>query len=133
MAFPTTTARLTNLSGDTAMLVSSTYDTAPKKIRSEKTATFTQNISTNMLGTVVYNIGSIVTWIILWTSDNKVTTWIVPYGQPIFWKNIWDTLEPNNAQYSYTTDYNEIYTSTVDISSTGDAQTLNATITHAYA
>ncbi|KAK8561336.1 hypothetical protein V6N13_149488 [Hibiscus sabdariffa] len=128
-ATTTTTVSLTNLSGDTAMLVSTTYESAPAMIRSDAPlVSFQQNLSTNTPGSVMYDIGKLGTWMVSWTADNQVTIQILPAGASVTWKSIWDTLQPNYANITVTMPDGSKYNSKAEISSTGDAQTLNAVI-----
>ncbi|KAK8564224.1 hypothetical protein V6N13_005546 [Hibiscus sabdariffa] len=127
-----TTVHLTNLSGDTATLVSSAYESALAKIRNDAAPIpFVQDISPYALGAVVYNVGNIVKWIVLWTTDNRVTTRVVPVGSVVVWKDIRDKLSPDHADNSFTTDDGGVYTSSADINPTHDGQNLSVTISYA--
>ncbi|KAK8564235.1 hypothetical protein V6N13_005533 [Hibiscus sabdariffa] len=128
-ATTTTTVSLRNLSGDTAMLVSTTYESAPAMIRSDAPlVSFQQNLSTSTPGSVMYDIGKLGTWMVSWTADNQVTIQILPAGASVTWKSIWDNLQPNYANITVTMPDGAKYNSKAEISSTGDAQILNAVI-----
>ncbi|XP_039038747.1 uncharacterized protein LOC120176387 [Hibiscus syriacus] len=131
MAAPTTptTVTLRNSSGDTAMLVSSTYGGVPKAIQSGgESSEFQQDTSLNSFGSVVYAIGNIATWVVVWTANNQVAISILPAGAPIVWTDIWDKIQRDNAHDSYTTSYGWKYDSAARIESNGDAQVLIASI-----
>ncbi|XP_039019541.1 uncharacterized protein LOC120151062 [Hibiscus syriacus] len=130
MAAPTaTTVVLENQSGDTAILVSSTYEGAPSVIKSgEQPVVFDQNTELNTYGSVMYAIGKIATWIVVWTANNQVATWILPAGTSAVWTDIWNKIQPDNANDSYTTSYGWMYESDAHIKSNGDAQDLTAGI-----
>ncbi|KAK8561339.1 hypothetical protein V6N13_149483 [Hibiscus sabdariffa] len=131
MAAPiSTTVNITNASGDTATLVSSTYENAPNTIKSGESVAFEQDTSLDHVGSVMYAIGKMATWVVLWTVDNQVTTWILPPDTPVIWKYVWNTLQFDPYENSYPTGSGGTYNSNVDISSTGDAQTLNAKISY---
>ncbi|XP_039034501.1 uncharacterized protein LOC120170648 [Hibiscus syriacus] len=130
MATPTTptTVTLSNQSGDTAMLVSSTYQGVPNVIKSFQTILFQQNTSLNTFGSAMYAMGNIATWVVVWTANNQVATSILPAGTNVIWEEIWSTIRPDKVESSYTTSYGWEYNSEVQISSNGDAQTLTAKI-----
>ncbi|XP_039019534.1 uncharacterized protein LOC120151054 [Hibiscus syriacus] len=124
-----TTIKLENVCGDTLMLVSSTYEGAPGVIKSDAPpVVFEQDTSINAYGSVVYAIGKIATWVVVWTANNQVTTSILPSGTTVIWEEIWQNIQPDHADDSYITSYSWGYNSEVDIKSSGDAQSLNATI-----
>ncbi|KAK8561343.1 hypothetical protein V6N13_149478 [Hibiscus sabdariffa] len=128
----TTTVKLLNLSGDTATLVSSTYGTDLTRIPTGATPVpFKQDISPYTIGAVAYNIGNIVTWIVLWTADNRVATRIVPAGAPVVWKDIGDKLCPDHADDSLTMDDGGTYKSSADLYPSHDGQNLSVTISYA--
>ncbi|KAK8561342.1 hypothetical protein V6N13_149479 [Hibiscus sabdariffa] len=129
----TTSVQLTNLSGETATLVSSNYGAALGRIRNDTAPiAFQQYISADMNGAVAYNVGNIVTWIVIWTTDYRVATLVLPAGAPVVWKDIADNnLQFNRAENSLRMEYGGKYTSKADISSTPEGQTLNVTISYA--
>ncbi|XP_039038754.1 uncharacterized protein LOC120176396 [Hibiscus syriacus] len=125
-----TTVKLENVCGDTLKLVSSTYEGAPDVIKSgAPPVVFEQDTSINAYGSVVYAVGKIATWVVVWTANNQVTTSILPAGDPVIWEEIWKNIQPDHADDSYPTSYGWGYNSEVDINSSGDAQSLSATIT----
>ncbi|XP_039038766.1 uncharacterized protein LOC120176409 [Hibiscus syriacus] len=129
MAAPTpTTVTLSNQSGDTALLVSSTYKSSPYVIKSGDSVSFEQNTSLNTFGSAVYAMGKMATWIVVWTANNQVATSVLPAGTRVIWEDVWSTIGPDKAESSYDTGYGWGYKSEVEISSNGDAQTLTATI-----
>ncbi|KAK8564236.1 hypothetical protein V6N13_005532 [Hibiscus sabdariffa] len=126
-----TTVILTNLCGDTASLVSSIYGSAPVTIRTDTlSVSFQQNISTNTPGSLMYDIGKFATWMISWTADNRIAIQIVPAGTAVTWQSIWDTLRPNYVNISATMPDGSKYNSKAEITSTVDAQIVDAEITY---
>ncbi|XP_039038755.1 uncharacterized protein LOC120176397 [Hibiscus syriacus] len=129
MAAPTPTfVGLSNQSGDTALLVSSTYISSPIIIKSGDSVVFEQNTALDTFGSAVYAMGKMATWIVVWTANNQVATSIRPADTLVIWEHVRSTIRPDKAESSYDTRYGWGYKSEVEISWNGDAQTLNATI-----
>ncbi|XP_039034505.1 uncharacterized protein LOC120170656 [Hibiscus syriacus] len=133
MAAPTTPTNvvLDNQSGDTLMLVSSTYEGVPNVIKSGASPSeFPQDTELSVIASVVYAVGNIATWVVVWTANNEVATSVLPPGTPLIWKDIWNKLQRDGAIDSYRTSYGWEYNSTVEIKSDGDAQTLSVIISY---
>ncbi|XP_039038765.1 uncharacterized protein LOC120176408 [Hibiscus syriacus] len=131
MANPSTPTNvvLGSRSGDTLMLVSSTYEGVPNVIKSRASPSeFQLDTELSVIASVVYAIGDIATWVVVWTANDEVATSILPAGTPVVWKDIWSKLKRDGADDSYTNSYGWVYNSAVEIKSDGDSQTLTATI-----
>ncbi|MBA0819631.1 hypothetical protein Gohar_021603 [Gossypium harknessii] len=91
--------KLTNGSGGClASLKYSNYQGAPVTIRCDPLPTpFEQNMKVGDLdGGLVYDVGS-VKWIILWTTECKVATKIIPIEGHVVWKDIESILHPHDS------------------------------------
>ncbi|KAB2086311.1 hypothetical protein ES319_A04G021800v1 [Gossypium barbadense] len=89
---------LRNASDYPATLNYSSYQGAPVTIKKDSSPTlFVQNMVVDGLyGGLVYDVGR-VKWIILWTTDCKVATKIIPTENHIVWEDIVSILQPYDS------------------------------------
>nr|ADE60228.1 MIC-3 [Gossypium longicalyx] len=110
-----------------ASLMYSNYQGAPVTIKKDSLPTpFAQNMVVDGLyGGLVYDVVR-VKWIILWTSDYKVATKIIPTENHIVWEDIVSILQPYDSSDNLSLSCGGAFSSEAHIHANGDGS-LNLT------